>query len=144
MAFAGAVSSTAAPTNVDPATINNSIGIGHNATDTNWHIITKGTGTANKIDTGIAKSIGTDNQGVYELDIFARTSNLGPENVIVGFKDITNGYKKTFDFIQEISTKLPAETIYLGARAWCTSGTTSSVMGLTVKDMTVVQENFFS
>jgi hypothetical protein len=138
--FAGLTSGNAAPTNVEPSSIANIVGFGYDTADTNIQLMHRDAGAITKIDTGIAKAIGTDNQGVYEIEIFARTNNLGAQPIICGIKDITNGFKKSFDFIQEISTNLPNEDTFLGVRAWATSAAVSSVLGVTLFDITIDQE----
>ncbi|MEJ0072553.1 MAG: hypothetical protein WDN27_00430 [Candidatus Saccharibacteria bacterium] len=69
--FCGVSSSTSAPTNVEPSTLTNSIGIGHGAADTTMHIYCGGSSAQTPIDLGSNFPCSTRNTDMYELALFA-------------------------------------------------------------------------
>jgi hypothetical protein len=140
--FAGLSSSTVAPTNVDPSTITNIIGVGADTADTNWQFMLRGAGAVLKADTGIAKAVGADNEAFFELEIFARTNNgSDPQPVIISFKDCTNGFPSG-NYGQEFTTNLPLGSVFLGPRVWGSTGATSATIGITLMEIITDIEYF--
>lgn len=123
--FVGMAGATAAPTDVNPSTQTNIIGYGYDSADTNWQVMhNDGSGTATKVDTGIARP-STDRPSIYSVFIFC-----GPNAsaVGVGFIDESNGNSHS----ATLSTDLPTLTQTMGPRAYHSVGGTSSVVGLTL------------
>lgn len=121
--FVGYQQSTTAPTDVNPNTLTQMIGVGYaKGTDTNWQIMyNDGSGTATKVDTGIAVP-SADRTKLYEVAIFC------PPNasfIRVQFTDLSTG--TTFE--HEATTDLPSNTAFGGFRGWHSVGGTSSVVG---------------
>jgi hypothetical protein len=73
--FCGLGSSIAAPTNVEPSTLTNSIGMGHGAADTTMHIYYGGSNAQTPIDLGSNFPANTRNTDVYELALFAPSNS---------------------------------------------------------------------
>jgi hypothetical protein len=73
--FIGVANSTAAPSNVEPNTLTNAIGMGHGAADTTMHIYYGGTVAQTPIDLGSNFPANTTNTDVYELALFAPSSS---------------------------------------------------------------------
>lgn len=121
--FTGFSSLTTAPTDVDPSTtVTNAIGVGCDSTDTNYQLMYRtGTGTATKVDTGIAKSV-ADNTEMYELAMFTSPSD---NDVHFEFTSLSDGTV----FTHTATTSLPADTTLLAPRGWYSVGGTSSVIG---------------
>lgn len=69
--FMGVNSSTSAPTNVEPSTLTNSIGVGHGAADTNLKVFHGGSAAQTPIDLGANFPANTLSTDVYDLVIFA-------------------------------------------------------------------------
>jgi len=69
--FVGVSSTTAAPTNVEPSTLTNCIGVGHGAADTNLKIFYGGSAAQTPIDLGSSFPINTVNTDAYELALFS-------------------------------------------------------------------------
>lgn len=129
--FVGMANSTAAPTDVEPSTITNCVGVGHDAADTNFQIMHRGTGAITKIDTGIPKVSSADRTEVYELVLFSppgTTQQVGYE-----FTRLTTGDRVT----GLITTNLPAATTLLAPRGWTSVGGTSSAIGLAFMGLTL-------
>lgn len=75
--FMGISSSVAAPTNVEPSTLLNSVGIGHGAADTNMKLYYGGSTAQAPIDLGPNFPIFNLNTDAYELAIFSPPSGAG-------------------------------------------------------------------
>jgi hypothetical protein len=107
----------------DPSTNGSVIWLGKDAADTTWQVITRRTGTANKIDTGITV---TDGQ-VLDLAIFSAPNSQAVtfyvRNPITG-ADLYVG--------TPITTNLPTNTsfLYPTAQIASTVGTTSKLLGV--------------
>jgi hypothetical protein len=120
--FVGMSSSTAAPTDVNPSTLTNIIGVGYDSTDANWQVMfNDGTGTATKVDTGIAVPT-ADRSNRYEVAIFAAPNS---SSVTVQFTNLANGT----NYYSTNSVDLPANTTFMGIRGYHSVGGTSSVVG---------------
>lgn len=127
--FCGFTSSTAAPTDVNPSTIADCLGVGCDSTDTNYQIMYRtGTGTVVKVNTGIPKSTTADRTEMYELSMFCAP---GGTEVHFEFVRLATGDK----FTHTASSSLPAATTLLAPRVCYSVGGTSSVIGLTLVSM---------
>ena len=73
--FCGLGSSIVAPTNVEPSTLTNSIGMGHGAADTTMHIYYGGSAAQTPIDLGSNFPSNTRSTDAYELALFAPTNS---------------------------------------------------------------------
>ncbi len=69
--FMGVSSSTVAPTNVEPSTLTNVIGMGHGASDTTMRIFYGGSAAQSPIDLGANFPANTRSVDVFELALFA-------------------------------------------------------------------------
>lgn len=69
--FVGVSSSTSAPTNVEPSTLTNVIGVGHGASDTNLKVFYGGSAAQTPIDLGANFPTNTVNTDAYELALFS-------------------------------------------------------------------------
>jgi hypothetical protein len=129
--FVGMSSATAAPTNVSPATLTNSIGIGHASADANLKLYYGGSAAQTPIDLGSNFPKNTLSTDMYELILFAppnvnnsvgyRVTRLNTGNVAEGtFTAATPG------------TQLPLSTTLIGHRAWRSNGTTALAVGLDI------------
>jgi hypothetical protein len=106
-----------------PSTVNNSIWLGKDEGDTTWQVITKGAGTANKINTGITETAGQ----VLDLYIFSAPNS---QSVTFYIKNAVTGadlYVGT-----PITTNLPANTtfMYMQTHINSVTGTTSKLLSV--------------
>jgi len=128
--FAGLTASTAAPTDVDPSTLINMIGVGYDSADTNFQIFSNdATGIATKINLGASfPKPTTDRPGPYALTLscapFAST-------VEYEFTDVNTGAKTT----GSINSDLPSNIAFLAHHAYISVGGTSSVIGFSLFDL---------
>lgn len=121
--FIGISTNTGAPTDVQPSSLVNCIGVGYDAADTNYHIMhNDGSGTCTKVDTSIAQPT-ADRTDVCELALFAAPNG---SDIKYQFTLLNTGST----FSGTISTDMPSNTTFLSARGYHSVGGTSSVTGL--------------
>lgn len=129
--FTGMTASTAAPTDVNPSTLTNIIGVGCDAGDTNYQIMhNDGSGTATKIDTGFAKNE-ADATEMYEIQMYAPCGRGGRVDYV--FTRLSDGASVS----GAITTDLPSNTQMLALRGWYSVGGTNSVIGYSMAGVTV-------
>lgn len=124
-ALVGMRSSVAAPTDVEPSSLLNFVGMGWDAADTNVQMMhNDGSGTATKIDLGANFPVPTaDTTQVYELYLFSppgTTQSVGYEVRNVNTAAVATG---------TITTDLPSTTTLLAPVGSLSAGGTSSVIG---------------
>lgn len=131
-AFVGMGASTAAPTDVEPSTIANMIGMGWDAADTNIQLMRRDGATLTKIDLGASFPVPTtDRAKSYELALFSppgTTQSVGYQVTDLGTGAVTFG---------TITTLLPATSTLLTPRGWMSVGGTSSVIGIALMSLYV-------
>jgi hypothetical protein len=124
--FCGMSTSTAAPTDVDPSTLTNSVGVGYaKGTDTNWQVYFGGTAVA-KVNTGMVVPA-ADRTGPYTVIIF-----VPPGGSYIGVKLVDETTGVSFETTTTTSTNMMAATTASGPRGYHSVGGTSSVVGLTL------------
>lgn len=123
--FIGVSTNTAAPTDVQPSSLVNCIGAGHDAADSNWQVMhNDGTGSCTKIDLGASFARATaDRTEVIEVALFC------PPNVSYVNYQVTNLVNGAIATGQ-ITTDFPSTTTFLSPRGYCSVGGTSSVVGM--------------
>jgi hypothetical protein len=118
--FCGLRASVAAPTDVNPSTLTNIVGVGFDASDSNLFIMhNDAAGAATKIDTGLARP-GADRGSWIEVHLF---SHPGDTAIACAVRTSTGGFFTTL-----IESDLP-----VGALALCnyvSNGGATSVIGL--------------
>ena len=128
--FVGLSSNTSAPTNVEPSTLTNSIGVGQGAADTNLKIYYGGSAAQTPIDLGASFPTGTSATDWYELTLFAPpTSN---NTVYYQVIRLNTGDKTSGTLTGTAGTALPANTTYLAIRYWRTNNATASAVTLAI------------
>ncbi len=131
-AFVGMSASTAAPTDVEPSTIANQIGMGWDAADTNIQIIRRDGTTLVKIDLGASFPVPTaDRTKVYEIRLFSPPGSTQSVSYVV--TDLGTGAVAS----GTITTNLPTNTTLLAHRGWMSVGGTSSVIGIALKNLDI-------
>jgi len=128
--FIGMSSTTASPTNVEPSTLTNSIGVGQGAADTNLKIYYGGSAAQTPIDLGANFPTGTSATDWYELTLFAPpTSN---NTVYYQVIRLNTGDKTSGTLTGTAGTVLPSNTTYLAIRNWRTNNATASAVTLAI------------
>ena len=131
-AFVGMSSATNAPTNVDPATLTNSIGVAQISTDaTQWYIVYGGSAAQTAIPLGTALGAPTLNNTAFEISVFSSPSANGVVhyemlNIQTQVKAVGTLTPTT------VGVQTPASTTLLTNRMWRTNNATASIVGLDV------------
>ena len=128
-AFAGVSSSTATPTNVEPSTLTNSIGIGQLSTDaTQWYWIHGGSAaqTAVAIGTGIGAPAGNSTTA-WELAIYCPTSVAN--TYYLQLTNLSTGVTASTTFTGA-ATAVPQFATLLAWRHWVTNNATALAVGM--------------
>lgn len=126
--FIGLTSVGTTPTNVEPSTLINSIGVGQGAADTNLKIYYGGSAAQTPIDLGVNFPTGTSSTDWYELTLFAPpTSN---NTVYYQVTRLNTGNVATGTLTGTAGTVLPSNTTFLMPRSWRTNNATASAVTL--------------
>ncbi len=122
--FCGVGSSISAPTNVEPSTLTNSIGMGHGASDTTMHIYYGGSSAQTPIDLGSNFPSNTRSTDMYELALFAPTNSNN--TVYYEVTRLNTGNVATGTLTGTAGTALPASATLLSyMRIWRTNNATA-------------------
>lgn len=124
------VGAAGAPSNVEPSTLTNSIGVGYGASDTNMMVFYGGSAAQTPIDLGANFPANTAAVDWYELLLlgFAETDlKVGYQLKRLNTGDVTRG-----TLTGTVSgTQLPSATSYFARRSdWRTNNATASVIGI--------------
>ena len=128
--FIGLSSSTAAPTNVQPSTLTNCIGVGQGASDTNLFIYYGGSAAQTPIDLGANFPTGTSNTDLYELNLFAPPTSAN--TVYYQVRRLNTGDIASGTLTGTAGTVLPLNTQVLGYKAWRTNNATATAVNLAI------------
>lgn len=131
-AFVGMCGDTGAPTDVQPSTVQNIVGMGWDSTDTNIQIMHRNDGTVTKIDLGASfpkPSVGRTS--CYELSLYSPPGST--QSVTYRVTNLVTGATAT----GTITTNLPLDSNLLAPRGWISVGGTNSVIGLALMNLYV-------
>ena len=129
--FCGVSSTTTAPTNVEPSTLTNSIGIGHGASDTTMHIYYGGSSAQTPIDLGSNFPSNTRSTDLYDLALYAPTNTNN--TVYYEVTRLNTGNVATGTLTGTAGTVLPSSTTLLSYhRIWRTNNATALAVAFDV------------
>ena len=128
--FVGLSSATGAPTNVEPSTLTNSIGVGQGASDTNLKIYYGGSAAQTAIDLGANFPTNTNSVDWYELTLFAPPTSTN--TVYYQVVRLNTGNVASGTLTGTAGTVLPANTTLLASRSWRTNNATASAVTLAI------------
>ena len=131
--FIGLSSIGTTPTNVEPSTLINSIGVGQGAANTNLFVYYGGSAAQTPIDLGANFPTGTSNTDWYELTLFAPPSSTN--TVYYQILRLNTGNVASGTLTGTAGTVLPANTTFLGPRNWRTNNATASAVTLVFGSM---------
>lgn len=117
------------PTNVEPSTLTNCIGVGHGAADTNLKLFYGGSAAQTPIDLGANYPTNTRSEDPYELALFS------PNNSGDVYWEVTNlktGIATAGQIVNSGGTVLPTNTTLIGVWGYRTNNTTALAVGLDV------------
>jgi hypothetical protein len=137
--FCGISSTTGAPTNVEPSTLTNSIGIGHGAADTTMHLYYGGSAAQTPIDLGANFPANTLSVDVYELALFAPANNYC---VYYEITRVNTGNVATGVIVSDGGNSLPSPTTLL-TYSWNyrTNNATALAVGLDIMSDYIETDN---
>lgn len=132
-AFAGLRGSVAAPTDVNPSTLTDIIGMGWDAADTQVQFMyNDATGTASKVALGASfPKPSADRSKVYEIVLYAPPGST--QSVSYEITDLTTGAVAT----GTVTTDIPAVGTFLGVQGYTSVGGVSSVTGFGISSLTI-------
>ena len=135
--FLGARSSTGSPSNVNPSTITNCIGIGHGAGDTTLKLYYGGSVPQTPIDLGIDFPV-TSNTDIYELILY---SPINEYKVYYQVNNINSGAETSGELTGTEGTILPATTTLLSLmNAFRSNNTTGQPVGIDIMSLYIETE----
>jgi hypothetical protein len=128
--FVGLSSAINTPTNVDPSTLTNVIGVGQNAGNTNLFVYYGGSAAQTPIDLGVNFPTGTSNTDWYELTLFAPPTSAN--TVYYQVVRLNTGNVASGTLTGTAGTVLPSNTTFLASRNWRTNNATASAVTLAI------------
>lgn len=125
-AFCGLGNSIVAPTDVQPSTQIDCVGMGWDAADTNIQMMhNDATGACTKIDLGASFPVPVaDRTNAYRLEMYSPPGTTQVVNYTV--TNLETGAEAS----GQITTNMPAAATLLAPRGYCSVGGTSSVVGI--------------
>jgi hypothetical protein len=123
--FVGLSSATGAPTNVEPSTILNCVGVAQLSSSTNLHIVWGGASANTPIDLGASFPANTSTADAYELSLFAPAAGGAIHYQVTRLNtgDVATG---------SLTTGLPLGTTLLCHQLWRTNNATALAVGLDI------------
>lgn len=109
--FVGISNTISAPTNVEPSTLTNSIGIGNGAADTNLKIYYGGSAAQTPVDLGANYPANTLSADVYDFVIYSPPSSNN--TVYYAVRRIGTAFETSGTLTGTAGTALPASTTFL-------------------------------
>ncbi len=140
--FVGMYNGTGAPTNVEPATLANAIGVGHGAADTNLKLYCAGSAAQTAVDLGASFPANTLNADQYRFILWAdykgglnwqvdRFTSAGLAATTSGvFANATPG------------TTAPAAATALAPRLWRSNNTTALAVALDIAVVSILTDDY--
>lgn len=138
--FVGVSSSTAAPSNVEPSTLTNSIGVGHGASDTNLMMYCGGSSAQTPVNLGSNFPANTLSADAYELALYSPSSDS--THVYWEVTRINTGDVATGTFTGTSGTAIPSPTTLLTyQQAWRCNNATARAVGLDIMSDYIETDN---
>ena len=120
---------SATPSNVEPSTLTQCVGVGHGAADTNLFLYYGGTAAQTPIDLGVNFPTDTRSVDVYELSLFAPPDTSGTINYEV--RRLNTGHVAT-GTLSGAGAVVPSTTTLLAPWGYRTNNATALAVGLDV------------
>jgi hypothetical protein len=132
--FVGLRNATAAPTNVEPNTLTNAIGLAQLSTSGNLQIVYGGSAAQTPIDLGANFPAGTLSADPYELVLYAPVNN---QVVSYRVERLSTGAVASGTLTGTIGTALPAASTFLNVTLWRTNNATALAVGIDITSVYV-------
>jgi hypothetical protein len=134
--FAGVIASASAPTDVEPSTLSNLIGVGCNGGDTTMQLYAAGAVAQSRTDLGANFPVNTTSIDVYRLHLYCP-----PNGADVRWQlDRLNSGHTTSGTISN-AANLPASTTLLGAQVYRTNNATAAACAVDWHKFVCTMEN---
>jgi hypothetical protein len=133
------IAAVAAPTNVEPSTLTNCIGVGHGAADTNLKLFFGGSAAQAPIDLGANFPANTRNVDAYELVLFC-----APGSTQVGWQvtRLNTGHVAEGVLTGAAGTALPAASTLLSySQNWRSNNATAAAVGFDIASDYIETDN---
>lgn len=139
--FIGLSSALVAPTNVEPSTLTNSIGMAQISTDpTQWYLVCGGSVAQLPIPLGVILGSPANNATCYEISLFAPSFLNGVINYMVTNLATNVSVAGTINPTMP-GVQTPASIIMLAIRAWRTNNLSLTAVGLDICSLYIETEN---
>lgn len=137
--FVGLSATTSAPTNVEPSTLINVIGIGHGTADSNLKLYRGGSAAQTPLDLGVNFPGNTLSVDMYELCLFASANNgdVGYRVERLNTGHVAEGVLTA----ATPGTQLPANTTLLNLVGWRCNNATALAVGLDIASIYIETDN---
>lgn len=123
--FVGLTNSVAAPTNVEPSTLTNALGVGANSTDTNLQMYYGGSAAQTRIDLGVNFPKSSASADLYELTMFSPPNDNN--DVFYRVVNMTTNATAEGTLTGVAGTAIPSSTTLLSPRCWRITGAAAAV-----------------
>lgn len=127
--FMGLGVGTTTPTNVEPSTLVNCVGIGHGATDANLKLFYGGSAAQTPIDLGANFPKNTLSVDMYELALFASPN---PQTIQYEVTRLNTGHVATGTLSGTVGTQIPAAATLLAPWGYRTNNASALAVGIDV------------
>ena len=136
--FIGLRNAIAAPTNVEPSTLTNCIGVAQISTSNNLHIVYGGSAQQTPIDLGAGFPANGASAAAYEIQLFA-----SPVNQTISWKvaRLDTGDTVSGNLSGTVGSQVPAATTFLAHAAWRCNNATALACGLDVVSVYLETDN---
>ena len=135
--FVGMRNSTSAPSNVEPATITQCVGLGFGAADATMRLFYGGTAAQAPIDLGANFPARTANADFYELALFASPNEAGTiswQVTRLNTGDVAQGT------LTGTAAQVPASTVFLALNSFITNNATAAAVGIDYGSIYIAQD----
>ena len=136
--FIGVRNSTGAPTNVEPNTLTQCVGVAQLSTSNNLHIVYGGSAAQTAIDLGANFPANTLSADLYEIALFSSPMS---GDVHWQVTRLNTGHTASGTITNSGATVLPQSTTLLGIVAWRTNNATALAVGLDIVSHYVETDN---
>lgn len=133
--FVGIIGTASAPSDVEPSTLTNLIGVGCNGGDTTMQLYAADGSARSRTDLGANFPVNTTNTDIYELHLYCPPNASG-----VGYTLIRIGTPYSTSSTITGATNLPSSTTLLTGQAWRTNNTTAAACAIDLHDFYVETE----
>lgn len=136
--FVGLRNAVTAPTNVEPNTLTNYVGVSQLSPSNNLQIVYGGSAAQTAIDLGASFPANTLSADLYELALFAP-----PDTQVIYYQvtHVNTGDTATGTLSGTVGTVIPAATTFLAHTAWRCNNTTALAVGIDVVSIYIETDN---